>query len=199
MLTVNHGKELIFLARQAILSKLNNKDFSIPKNYREKYSLQAGCFVTLKKMNELRGCMGFPESGMQLAEAVKEAATKAAFNDPRFPPLDTPEFNMISIEVSVLTPPKIILVRNPEEYLREVVVGRDGIIIKGVWEYGLLLPQVAIEYRWDAKTFLENACLKAGLQPDAWYDFNKCVVYKFQSQVFSEVSPKGEVVLAVSH
>jgi AMMECR1 domain-containing protein len=29
---------------------------------------------------------------------------------------------------------------------------------------------VAIEQRWDARTFIERTCLKAGLRPDAWTD-----------------------------
>jgi hypothetical protein len=33
---------------------------------------------------------------------------------------------------------------------------------------GLLLPQVAVENGWNRETFLDQACVKAGLPPDAW-------------------------------
>src|SRR3989339_220355 len=74
---------------------------------------------------------------------IVSSAEKAAFSDPRFPPVDEEEFSSISFEISVLSRPKMIMVRNPEEYLKLVHIGRDGLIVKGVWEYGILLPQVA--------------------------------------------------------
>lgn len=199
MLTVEQGKKLIYVVREVIKTKLNDKSYSVPSSIKKMFSFKSGCFVTLKKGNSLRGCIGYTESNLPLIDTLMSAAEKAAFADPRFPPLDKDELKYISIEVSVLTRPRLIMVRNPEDYLKEIKVGKDGLIVKGVLESGLLLPQVAIEYEWNAQQFLEQTCVKAGLQKDDWRDFNKVTVYKFQSQVFSESSPNGPVEIVVQN
>ena len=183
MITGGEGKLLVNLARESISCCFNNKNPGITKvvNFSEKQ----GVFVTLYKNNELRGCIGFPEPIFPLYKAVIKAALAAAFEDPRFPPLQKQEFKDISIEISVLTVPKFIKVKNPEEYIKKIKIGRDGLIIRSNSNSGLLLPQVATEYKWDAKTFLEHLCQKAWLSSDAWKDItNK--IYKFQAQIFRE-------------
>ena len=60
--------------------------------------------------------------------------------------------------------------------------------------YGAVyLPQVPVEQEWNTDEYLGNLCMKAGMQEDSWksgaLDFEK-----FQGEVFSEVSPGGEVV-----
>jgi hypothetical protein len=57
---------------------------------------------------------------------------------------------------------------------------------------GLLLPQVPVEWSWDAEEFLCQCCMKAGLTPDAWLQ-QGTKVFKFQAEVFSEDKPNGEV------
>jgi hypothetical protein len=52
--------------------------------------------------------------------------------------------------------------------IEEIEVGKHGILIEKGSYSGLLLPQVATEYGWDRKTFLEHTCLKAGLPTNAW-------------------------------
>ncbi|MDD5086121.1 MAG: TIGR00296 family protein, partial [Candidatus Nanoarchaeia archaeon] len=177
------GNLLVNLARESISCCFNNKNPNISKV--EKFSDNQGVFVTLTKNNQLRGCIGFPEPVFPLYKAVIKAATAAAFEDPRFPPLQKQEFKDISIEISVLTVPRLIKVNNPEDYLKKIKIGRDGLIIRSGLGSGLLLPQVATEYKWDVKTFLENLCQKAWLSSDAWKDItNK--LYKFQAQIFRE-------------
>jgi AmmeMemoRadiSam system protein A len=139
-----------------------------------------GTFVTLW-MEELRGCIGFPYPVKPLAEAVQEAAISAAFQDPRFPPVRTEELTHIEIEISVLTVPKTI-------EASQIQVGVHGLIVSRGNRSGLLLPQVAMEYHWDAKTFLEQTCVKAGLPPEAWKE--KINLYAFEAQVFSETDLK---------
>ena len=152
-----------------------------------------GVFVTLNKHGELRGCIGFPEAVYPLYKGVIEAAKSAAFSDPRFNALEQDELDEISVEVSVLTKPKKIEANCAEEIVKEVKVGRDGLIVRSAFGSGLLLPQVAIECCWDCRTFLKHTCLKAGLPGNMWQDIKACGMYKFQSQVFSEISPNGEV------
>ena len=193
MLSLEQGKRLITLARNAVSAHFSHKQVKIDKKLAQDFNELAGVFVTLNKAGELRGCIGFPEPVYPLYEAVTKAAVSAAFSDPRFIPLDKDELSHVKFEVSVLTPPRLIEVRNPEDYLSKIKIGRDGLVVKGTFHSGLLLPQVAVEYKWNAKTFLEQTCAKAGLDRNSWTDFEQCRVYSFQGMVFSEVSPNGEV------
>ncbi|MHC1579987.1 MAG: TIGR00296 family protein, partial [Candidatus Alkanophagales archaeon] len=73
----------------------------------------------------------------------------------------------------------------PKDLPKLVEVGRHGLIVKrGIYQ-GLLLPQVAVEYGWDAEEFLCQTCVKAGLPPDAWLDENT-EVSVFEGQIFKE-------------
>ncbi|RLE68364.1 MAG: TIGR00296 family protein, partial [Thermoprotei archaeon] len=141
----------------------------------------------------LRGCIGFPEPVMPLIEATIEAAIAAATEDPRFEPMLPEELRSVVFEVSVLTPPKILEYENPEELVEKVKVGRDGIIVERGLLRGLLLPQVPIEYNWGVEEYLSNACIKAGLPPDAWRT-SRIKVYTFRARIFAEVYPEGDVI-----
>jgi AMMECR1 domain-containing protein len=48
---------------------------------------------------------------------------------------------------------------------------------------GLLLPQVPVEQKWDRPKFLEETCVKAGMQPDCWKDENTDI-FMFTAVVF---------------
>lgn len=195
MFSLEQGKKLIKLARNSISSSFSGRTPGVSAAIKKEFGEARGVFVTLNKDNSLRGCIGFPEPVMPLYEAVIGAAKSAASSDPRFPPLEKGELDQVTVEVSVLTLPRMIEVRNPEDYFTKIKIGRDGLIVKGVYESGLLLPQVAIEYKWDTKTFLEQTCRKANLPADIYTDFNQVRVYSFQSQVFSEEIPNGNVVV----
>lgn len=125
-------------------------------------ALPRGAFVTLRHAGELRGCIGTFSPGGSLARVVAEMAVAAATQDPRFAPLEAAELDDLDLHVSVLSPPRPM--RDPGE----VTVGRDGIVVRRGWHRGTLLPAVAVENGWDARTFLARTCLKAGLPPDAW-------------------------------
>lgn len=185
MLSKEDGKLLIKVARKAIKKYLeNNRKIEpprVPSHLREK----RGVFVTLNKNEDLRGCIGFPEPIKPLVDAVIEAVIAAATSDPRFHPVTVDELEKIQIEVSVLTKPELIKVKDPREYPKMIKVGLDGLIIERGFYKGLLLPQVAVEWGFDEEEFLCNTCLKAGLPPDCWYD-KETKVYKFQAQIFQE-------------
>jgi len=193
MITLEQGKRLIKLARGSISCYFSGEEVKID-DVKKEFSEVLGVFVTLNKGGELRGCIGFPEGIFPLYEGVVKAARNAAFSDPRFVPVEKEELKDISIEVSVLTKPDRVNVEKAEDYVKEIKVGRDGLIVKGLYGSGLLLPQVATEYRWDSKMFLEQTCVKAGLDRDYYKDLRNCVVFRFQSQVFSEVKPEGKVI-----
>jgi len=194
MFTLEQGKKLVNLARKAIASRFSVLNFKLDNKLKEEFSDLCGCFVTLHKEGQLRGCIGYPEPVMPLAEAIVSAAENAAFKDPRFPALKKNELEHVTIEVSVLTKPKRIDVRNPEDYVKHIQIGRDGLIARGTFSSGLLLPQVATEYGWDTITFLRQTCIKAQLKSEDWQDFDKVRFYKFQSLVFGETTPNGEII-----
>lgn len=196
-LTIEDGKFLVKLARKSIEEYLKSGiKIEYPKEINKKLLEKSGVFVTLKNLKndfELRGCIGYPYPIKPLIEALIDSAIEAATNDPRFYPVSLEELkNEIVIEVSVLTPPKLIVVENPKDYPKHIKIGEDGLIVeRGIYK-GLLLPQVAVEWNWDEEDFLSNCCIKAGLQPDCWL-LKGTKVYKFQAIIFEEKTPNGEV------
>ncbi len=168
---------LLDLARRSIQARLNNEP--IPKEEPPSRILKEnrGAFVTIKIRGMLRGCIGLIRAARPLYETIIEMAQAAAFDDPRFAPLNSDEFENIEIEISALSP----LVR--VEDLEEIKVGRDGLMIVFGSHSGLLLPQVATEYNWGRTTFLEQTCLKAGL-PKNSYKEKEAQVYRFTADVF---------------
>ncbi|MBW3015032.1 AmmeMemoRadiSam system protein A [Candidatus Woesearchaeota archaeon] len=179
------GELLISLARDAIKAHFSNEKLKISEELKSEFSDKQGVFVTLTIDGELRGCIGFIEAIYPLYESVIKAAESAAFSDPRFKPLNEAEFKRLKVEVSVLTKPELIAVGKPEDYVKKIKVGRDGLIVeKGMYK-GLLLPQVATEYNWDSKEFLEYTCQKAGLNKDAWKKPG-VKVYRFECEIFHE-------------
>lgn len=168
--------QLIRLAKEAIETEFSNKEVHIPVSIQDKLVEKRGVFVTLLKNKQLRGCVGFPEPILPLGIALIKAAKSAAFEDPRFPPVDKLELKDIKIEITLLTKPK-------KTDPKKIKIGQDGLIIRKGISSGLLLPQVAVEYNWNVKEFLEQTSLKAGLNKDAWKDAN---VYSFQGEIIKE-------------
>lgn len=179
------GKELLGLARKAIETHFSGEELHIDEATKKNYGKKQGVFVTLHKNDELRGCIGFAEPHFPLYEALTTAARAAAFSDPRFFPLQKDEVKEIKIEISVLTVPELIKVEKPEEYLKKINIGKDGLIIRSTFTSGLLLPQVFTEHKCTVKQALDMTCQKAGLGTDAWNDLNN-KIYKFQAIIYKE-------------
>ncbi len=195
MYSQKDGTFLIRLARETIEKLLREGGpTSLPEDASEKLRENAGVFVTLETYPEkgLRGCIGYPEPTLPLVEATCKAAVSAATEDPRFPPLLEGELENTLIEVTVLTPPELIEVASPRDYLNEIEIGRDGLIIEKGFNRGLLLPQVPVDQGWSMEDFLSYACMKAGLMADCWTQ-EDTKIYKFSGIVFAEVAPKGDV------
>lgn len=166
-----------------------------PKNPDPVFEVESGAFVTLHKAEDLRGCIGRPRPTQPLLEALRSAAVGAATDDPRFPPVGTGELPEITVEVSLLSPPRALEAVEPGV----VTVGQDGLIVSQGGQSGLLLPQVPVDQGWDAEAFLRATCRKAGLPEDCW-DHPETRVDRFQAQVFAETEPNGPVepITAVS-
>ena len=200
MLGDDDGALAIQLARRALADALGGAPRTawgaraggvhLPPVFRE----PRGVFVTLKHhpSGDLRGCIGYPLPVFPLGEAIPRAALAAAVDDPRFPPVRSGELDRLTVEVSVLTVPEPIRAARPDDLVRAVVVGRDGLIVEGLGSSGLLLPQVAPEQGWTSEELLEGTCEKAGLPPGAWRDL-RVTVKRFEAEIFAERAPNGPV------
>lgn len=170
---------LLRLARNTIEERLGQDAPPLERPASSVLDEKRGGFVTLKKNGRLRGCIGYIAAVKPLEETIGEMALAAAFDDYRFPALTADEIDDLEIEISVLSP--VVEIDDPSV----IEVGVHGIILTRGSRRGLLLPQVAVEWGWDRERFLDQTCLKAGLEPGAWRK-DDTVIEIFSADVFSE-------------
>ena len=196
MFDLQDGEYLIKLARKSMKTYIETgEEIKPPKDAPKKLTQKCGVFTSLHTLKgNLRGCIGYPEPVFPLIKATIGAAINAATRDPRFSPVTPHELDNLLIEVTILTPPENIEVKDPKEYPNEIEVGKDGLIIKKDFFSGLLLPQVAVDWDWNEEQFLSQCCVKAGLAPDQWVCDKDVEISKFQAEVFEETEPEGQVV-----
>jgi len=181
-LTDEEKQILLSIARSAIQCTLEGKPLP-PLHYSQKaLNRPSGVFVTLHRGDDLRGCIGYVEPLFPLAQAAQEVAVKAAMEDPRFMPVTLAEFKTVSIEVSVLSPLSEL------QDIETIEIGTHGLVIDAGYRRGLLLPQVATEYGWNKKQFLEHTAQKAGLPSDAWKK-KEVKLFTFTVEMFCETHP----------
>lgn len=178
-LTEAQKKKLLSLARKTLDEYVSSKTIPAVEMKDSRLTERTGVFVTLNKHGQLRGCIGYIRAVAPLYRSVMEMTVAAASRDTRFLPVTDRETKDISIEISVLSPLKII--RSPNE----IVIGRHGLYIVKGGSSGLLLPQVATHYKWNREEFLRNTCSKAGLPEDAWKD-KDAKIFIFSAEIFSE-------------
>jgi AmmeMemoRadiSam system protein A len=140
----------------------------------------AGAFVSLHLRGDLRGCIGHVEASEPLGRVVARCAVQAGTSDPRFPAVTPAELADIDIEISIIGPLESI------STLDQIEIGRHGLVVELGWRRGLLLPQVATEWKWNRETFLAQTCHKAGLPLDAWK--TGALIWRFDAEVFGESS-----------
>jgi AmmeMemoRadiSam system protein A len=184
-LSTRDKEALLRLARSAIRAKLvegatvERPELSSPAMLEDR-----GCFVTLHKDGQLRGCIGSIEPVSSLVECVEENAKNAAFRDPRFPALKKEELSGIDVEVSVLTVPQPLVFDNGEDLKSQLEPLVHGVILSRGSRRSTFLPQVWKQLP-DKEAFLEHLCLKGGMPSKAWQDADTEVkVYK--AEVFGE-------------
>ncbi|RLE76269.1 MAG: TIGR00296 family protein [Thermoprotei archaeon] len=202
-LSLEEGALLVRMARSAVSSYLaTGTKPSVPESLPDRLREKRPVFVTIRKLVTdsegvrrwaLRGCLGYVTPLLPLAEATVNAAIAAATRDPRFSPLTAQELPHVIFEVTVLSELEPVEVEDPRDYPREVRVGVHGLVVEKGLARAVLLPQIAVEYEWDERTFLSQACVKAGLPPDAW-ELGDLKVYRFTAQIFAEIEPQGEVI-----
>jgi uncharacterized protein (TIGR00296 family) len=196
-LTDAEGQFLLKLARNTVKTYLETGQIlKPPKDTPEKLYEKCGVFVTISTLRagekSLRGCIGYPYATSPLVEAVIDSAINASTQDPRFPSMTLDELDKCIFEVSVLTPPEPVQVDNPKEYIQQIKVGQDGLIIEKGYNKGLLLPHVPVEWQWCEEEFLCQCCMKAGLPPDTWLT-KGTKIYRFTAIILEEQTPNGEI------
>ena len=139
---------------------------------------RGGAFVTIHSHGELRGCIGHIEADERLVDVVARSAAAACSTDPRFAAVTASELPYLAIELSLLGP--LELIQSPGD----IEIGRHGLIVEMGGHRGLLLPQVASEWKWDVEMFLAQTCHKAGLPRDAWKQ--DATLWRFEAEVFGE-------------
>ncbi len=142
-------------------------------------------FVTLTIEGELRGCIGALEAYQPLVDDVREHALAAALKDPRFHPVGEDELDRIKVEVSRLTPPKLLEYSSSEALRAKLRPHVDGVILKSKYRRATFLPQVW-EKIPDPAEFLDHLCAKMGAAPNLWQN-TKLQVYIYQVEEFHEM------------
>jgi len=160
---------LLSLARLTITEAVvNGKLLQVdPATVPPRLAERKGCFVTLLKNGQLRGCIGNIMPTKMLYQAVVENAVMAALHDRRFTPVTRDELGQIVIEVSVLTVPQPLAFGSTDELLAKLRPGIDGVVLRVGEASATYLPQVWSQIP-DKQEFLSKLSEKAGLAPDAW-------------------------------
>lgn len=179
-LNTREQAELLKIAKlSAETAVKQHKLGQVPVGESEALTRDRGAFVTLKEKGQLRGCIGYITPSKPLVETVRDVAAFAAVEDRRFSPVVEAELGQLQYEISVLSPLRRVM------DVKDIRVGRHGLVVKKGEAEGILLPQVPVEQRWDRTTFLEQTCVKAGLPPQSWKD-DETDIFMFSALVFGE-------------
>ena len=181
-LTKEEGKILLDIARQTVEKYVQEKKIPEFDIERKRLKEKEGVFVTIKKGDRLRGCIGqIVSPGQPLWELARDMAISACSQDYRFEPISPKELGELNYEISVLSIPKEI------DRWQDIKLGRHGVIIERGAKTGVFLPQVAEETGWNLEEFLSELCSqKAGLAPDAYKNDLKVKIKIFTAQIIKE-------------
>lgn len=174
-------RALLQAARVSIQGRLTgNRRDPVPGVQDAALAEPRATFVTLMRQHDLRGCIGTLEPQRPLLQDVIHNAQAAAFHDPRFPPLSLAELPEVEIEISVLSPPSPLPVRDRAELLRRLEPGRHGLVLQEGARRATFLPAV-----WESlpqpEDFLAALLHKAGLKRDYWSDGLRFHIYTTES------------------
>ncbi len=158
---------LLKIARSSLKAAVHDEPLPHTGEISELFKNHRGCFVTLTKANQLRGCIGYIEAIKPLYQAIIENARNAALYDNRFSPVRADEIDSLSIEISVLSQPKPLSFKTPDELLHLLRPGIDGVILSNGSHQSTFLPQVW-EQLPDKIQFLEHLSIKGGMPKDGW-------------------------------
>jgi AmmeMemoRadiSam system protein A len=168
-LTEKEKQYLLHLARESISCAVNHRP--LPELEEDQLTPElkndGASFVTLTINGNLRGCIGSLEAYQSLAEDVRAHAVHAALQDYRFAPVSPDEVALLKIEISRLTPARLIPYEKPDQLPGLLTPRVDGVILEDGRNRATFLPQV-----WDQlpgiDEFLSHLCRKMGASADLW-------------------------------
>ncbi|MCG8581255.1 MAG: AmmeMemoRadiSam system protein B [Bacteroidales bacterium] len=168
--------------KQALVQRARNaicKHLGIMPAEGEGFDLDvSGVFVSVYCKDELRGCIGRFESEMPLYKLIDKLAVEAAFYDSRFKAVKTVDLNDLNIEISLLTPLKLI------DDISDIEVGRHGIYIRKGLSQGTFLPKVAERNNWSVEDFLGYCSRdKARIGWDGWKEAD---IYTYEAMIITD-------------
>ncbi len=183
-LSTQDKKDLLDIARKTLTEYIKNG--KTPEINTTEFSntikQNCGAFVTLHKGGNLRGCIGQFTATKPLYLIVQDMTKAASTEDYRFNRVSNEELKAIDLEISVLSPLKLI------KSTDEIEMGKHGIHIMKNGRGGTFLPQVATETGWTKEEFLGHCAQdKAGLGWDGWKDAD---IYIYTAIVFGEKDVK---------
>jgi AmmeMemoRadiSam system protein A len=160
---------LLDLARQAMVAAATGEAPAVVEGARLPRALlePRACFVTLRRGDELRGCIGQLTAGEPLWEAVMKNAARAATCDRRFTRVTLAEAGALRVEISVLTSLVPLEFESPEELLGQLRPGIDGVVLRIGESVSTFLPQVWDDLK-DKESFMEHLSRKGGHVAGAW-------------------------------
>ena len=177
MITEGDRTSLLRFTRETIIACVLAQPEPIPEPCAA-LAVHAGVFVSLHSERDLRGCIGHLEPNEPLSALIPRCAIAAATTDPRFPAVSPEELPNLWIELSILGP------LEPVRGFDDFEIGRHGLVVELGQRRGVLLPQVATEWKWNREAFLAQTCRKAGLPADGWK--HGASVWRFEAEVFGE-------------
>lgn len=127
-----------------------------------------GVFVALEVAGALNGCIGSIGATEPVGVAVPCLAWRAAFADPRLPPLTADDYPSLEIKLSLITPLVPIPARSEPELAAQLRPGVDGLFIRWGAANATFLPAVWAKLQDDPVTFLRHLWAKGGLRPGQW-------------------------------
>ncbi|MCX4025678.1 AmmeMemoRadiSam system protein A [Endozoicomonas sp. SM1973] len=178
-LTLDDQHTLLKLARQVITAGCQKQALPEvnPAEYSSDLQETRSAFVTLTKQHLLRGCIGSLNPTRPLVLEVSHNAHASAFEDYRFPNLDSSELNQVKIEISILSPHQLINFIDEASLINQLKPFQDGVILQYKQHRGTFLPQV-----WEKlpkpTDFFQQLKQKANLPPDFWSEQIKCYTYQ---------------------
>jgi AmmeMemoRadiSam system protein A len=178
-MTFNETEKLEMLAysRRVLENKIKENKEIDEDATDSNYMQSAGVFVTLKKGDELRGCIGYIEPVESIWDAIRINTIAAATGDPRFASVEAEELAEIMIEISILTRPKAC-------EFEEINIGKDGVVLEQGRRKATYLPQVWEDLP-EKERFFGTLCEKSGLGADCWKE-PQTKFFRYDAIVFGE-------------
>lgn len=151
-----------------------------PEDYPPALSIQAATFVTLHHNQALRGCIGHLQPLTSLVEDIANNAYAAAFEDPRFGPLQARELQGLNIHIAVLGPIETLQASSEQALIKQLRPGIDGLILEEGAHRATFLPSVW-EQLPEPGDFIRALKRKAGMAQNHWSEAMRASRYQTQS------------------